>query len=936
MRVLAAVALVLACSSVIHSQTNPGGKKGKQLSTLPQQSPPSGGKKVSAADKNNALAEEQKQQNAPAPPVQGPTNGAQQLLSMLQGQQFPADYIPCVFTQAELFRLRLQPVSSTLTSADAEELKENLFSEGAFQESLKTLSPDQKNLFFQKVAAEHFEGLNPSEAIALVVSILNDVNRSDLAQAAKGGGDQLLSLVEARLSIPLPRNLNSDVKTQLEKGLLGKFTPESGGAVKATDIPQELTVLANNAINARNILSSQQDFNTDYYIYTMREDLGQLATEASNAAKQLQTDSASKENAQDWGTAVINTARNTVAGFQRPKDVGCAMSILSWNETRYAFGSMVANEYIGVEVVVRNLNDKTDFVLHDSEFAVDSDINGRLGRYYSGRDKVIVRGLSIAQQNANVRNLLVHSAEAVGTLMSAVIPVAGGTFKDAAGVYNGGFLPGLRSTWPDLSVTQLNLLNDVGFSSTTNYKTVVPKSGSVMFVMFVPSKQFEDGWWTQQCVTNIAITKDLNFSKANPTSPTQTTTQVPTQKPSGLLGIDLDLARIQCLSYLMAKSPSSIIPSPTPQRSPTPQGQPTSKNTQGISSSDEELPQDRLTSGNPLVSSSIPDNLHLILTKPVHYKHWAPSSLAIFRELAFTVVAGTHIQEESQQQPSLIALACPRDDLGNLQFGAMGSPISCDISGANLDKISSIRLRNADNPADATTAEGTASVSGDSTKGKVAFPDDKLCSLQQSAYKAFAITSGAVELSTTQVLHFDPRPLLRAVEPTDAIDPVKTPSPKIILKGCHLDRIAEIQLTGTVASGPQSIKPSLDSGGTPVQVSFTVDTVKTNIQTNVKDPKNPEGESLSINMTVKPPFGGQVNSDKKIVFKSTPTTSNAPVGQDTIVKNSKVSKGPPAGNSSSTKSKTGSGAPVGKKKAVGSKPQKGPPTPSATPTPTKP
>src|SRR5207245_1291168 len=91
---------------------------------------------------------------------------------------------------------------------------------------------------------------------------------------------------------------------------------------------------------------------------------------------------------------VESARRNLAAAFQRPQDVGCAMSILSWNETRYAFGRIIANEYIGVQIVVRNLNDKQEFALHDAELSVDTDINGRYGRFYSGRDKLVVRGLS--------------------------------------------------------------------------------------------------------------------------------------------------------------------------------------------------------------------------------------------------------------------------------------------------------------------------------------------------------------------------------------------------------------------------------------------------------------------------------------------------------------------------------------------------------------
>ena len=108
---------------------------------------------------------------------------------------------------------------------------------------------------------------------------------------------------------------------------------------------------------------------------------------------------------------IINAARNAVAGLVRPPDVGCAMSILSYGETTKAYGYIIGKNYIGVQVVVRNLNREQEFVLHDVEFAVDTDPGGRSGRFFSGRDKIVVRALASAEASFDPRNVIVHGAQ---------------------------------------------------------------------------------------------------------------------------------------------------------------------------------------------------------------------------------------------------------------------------------------------------------------------------------------------------------------------------------------------------------------------------------------------------------------------------------------------------------------------------------------------
>src|SRR5579863_2540289 len=429
---------------------------------------------------------------------------------------YTADYIPCVFTLPELLGLRLTPVAATLTSADEEELKEQLISEVTAQANDGGLTPSGKTNFIKAIGDASFVGLTPSQALAKVISILQGIQNvaQQLEKAAnEDTAADLITLVELQLPMdglyagPPPTSPDtkpgpSDVAI-VESNLAVNFINKKKGFERIIQMEANVAAALNGVYYAYPQQFPQAQQTVIGELQDVAKDLGADGQPEGNAG----STSGREQDAQQIAIqSIVDKARSTIKeAFERPKDVGCAMSILSWQEVHYAFGRLIANEYIGVQVVVRNLNDKQEFSLHDAELSVDTDINGSYGRFYSGRDKLIVRGLSLAQADFTPRNIFVHVAEAAGTIMSAALPVAGGVFKDATGVYNGGFLPGLKSSWTDHSVDQLNLLSDIGFSSSTNYKTVVPKSGSVMFVIFIPSKQFQEGWWVQDCAEHISI-----------------------------------------------------------------------------------------------------------------------------------------------------------------------------------------------------------------------------------------------------------------------------------------------------------------------------------------------------------------------------------------------------------------------------------------------
>jgi len=105
-----------------------------------------------------------------------------------------------------------------------------------------------------------------------------------------------------------------------------------------------------------------------------------------------------------------NAAATEAATFKRPTDLGCSMSIMPWKEASKVFGRAVANTFLAVQVVVRNMDDDHDFLLHDAELAVDA-YSSAVQRFQAGHEKEVVRGVSVWGQAYGRHAVAVHIVE---------------------------------------------------------------------------------------------------------------------------------------------------------------------------------------------------------------------------------------------------------------------------------------------------------------------------------------------------------------------------------------------------------------------------------------------------------------------------------------------------------------------------------------------
>jgi hypothetical protein len=779
--------------------------------------------------------------------------------------QPPGDYVPCEFTLNQLNSLRLQPVLVRLSGVEEEKLKTDVIAEALSQSNSGAFGNGKQASFVRLVSESSLEGRTPSEALAMIIQILreNDAPASPAATA----------LVTAAT------NPTGRLDTKNETDVKNLAVTQAGGNEAYKEFLTKSVPLANlTTSQALQTLASK----TNEFVNTPGspqtpvsppEPVKSALPPSDSGAKAVVTNA--QQGADATGTsynsanqAIVDAARNSVAVFERPPDVGCAMSILSWNETRYAYGNLIAGEYIAVQITVRNLNDQEDFLIHDAEFAVDVDPAGSLGRFYSGRDKIIVRALSLANQDYSPRNLIVHSLQGVGTLMSAVIPAAGATYAVAAGVFNSGFLPGLSKAWPDYSNQQLNLLNDTGFSSTSNFKTTVPKSGSAMFVMFVPSKEFQEGWWTQPCVENLVVGVDANGKIQRAGS-----------QPAS--EVNPDLAFAVCKNDLKAvTSGRKVTPGITTGGTTT--GGTTVGGTTVGGTTTGGLTVGGTTYGGATIGGIPSDDptIQYMAVKPVSYKKWPPISGAIFKALSFAVVAGVHIPEASETATVVSQITCPHDAVGDLDLNhPTGDSLVCDLKGQNLNKIAIIRLRNSDPITDPVIAEGSVTGHGDSTVATLSLPLSQMGALMGKKYLVNMVDKDTVETGTSLVLNLNLDPVLSSLDlATIALDKQTNPASIIVqLSGYHLDKLAQISFSGAPLSASVVVTVDQATPANPLKASITLKSSDAAVAPLFKpsygtpDPiKNP---GLNIVLVTKDATAKNIKTTKTLTLTGTLTAS---------------------------------------------------------------
>lgn len=585
---------------------------------------------------------------------------------------------------------------------------------------------------------------------------------------------------------------------------------------------------------------------------------------------------------------IAQAAQQAAAAFSRPQDVGCSMSILSYETTRYAFGEKVAGEFIPIQIVVRNLNDKVEFLVHDAQVAVDDDINGRYGRYTPGTDKLTTRTFMLSAKDFSGRNLVINIAKGIGTILSSASLVYGTSVKDAANVYNAGFINALLGVLPDHSTDQLNLLNDEGFSSYRTERTVVPKSGTAEFVIFVRSDQFQQGWWVQDCAEKIVIKSEKSLQRDNHKTsakclgqmnlpPQDRDTKCQTNTTTNI-GIDLADARRVC-AHVYNRSPEDQA-----ARSGC-----SSNSDAGSAACESQLVN--------ITGDDITGDSAYFQPRKVPYKNWSPRAQAIFRELTLAVVAGIHIQEQTATTPTLAEIGCPLDTAKNVDFdNAANGDITCPLTGTGLDKVQSLTLKNAAQQTDPKTASGTLDPAskGNATNRSVSFKLDSLGNLPATKYEVFMeTTDGGAPVDSHKTLEFSGKPYLGpSGKPNPAqVDYADIQKDKagvtVTLNGYHLDQVQSVDFTST-ETPPKTVSKlpvTSDSTANVAKVAITADSLK---KASISSSNLP----LTLTIELEPKTAGSATITTKQTLSLTGTAAPAPAAAPAKITTFNPTSGP--------------------------------------------
>jgi hypothetical protein len=455
-------------------------------------------------------------------------------------------------------------------------------------------------------------------------------------------------------------------------------------------------------------------------LYSLQMNLPKLQNDAiSQAAAAVATSTNSDQSTLAKGTTAVvapkvEAAQGPPTGgvTSRPPDVSCAMSLMSWDEEHKAFGRTIADTFLAAQMTVRNLNDDYEFLVHDAELAVDAN-GAQLARFQASHDKELARSVLQYGQSYDRQHEFINIVDGIGTLLGAIVGLPQPSIDaltGASGAYHAGFMPLFHTLVPDLTTKNLNTLNDLAFSAANASRIVVPKGGSVPFVVFIPVHSLEQACWLQGAYSIYKDTQDPTLTSAckqvcDPTGANATSTS-----NSGSNG-------------------GGSAPPPT---------------------------------SDPCANSSL---------NKVIFKHWTAVQMQALELHAYGLIAGKHIKEVNSQA-TLNTIACAgltKDNSGTYLVDPLPQgALNCNLSGSGLDTVTTLRLRSLADP-NKTNLDAKVTVSGDNTSATAALAAADVAKIQQLTYELFGVDKSAAEHDLNHSIGFRLIPSITASTPTQTI-----------------------------------------------------------------------------------------------------------------------------------------------------------------------
>jgi hypothetical protein len=182
-------------------------------------------------------------------------------------------------------------------------------------------------------------------------------------------------------------------------------------------------------------------------------------------------------------------------------------------DARRVFGKEIGDNYAVIQINVGNKSPDAALVVHNVFIdyslwtlsgtrpdaavlaAQAEEARGRFGAYQSkslpnhiaSEEYRVVRGQFLNAQTWKPRNKFLRLATLAGNIAAAYsFSISELGFNKGISAFNGVVLPGMTTAWPDTSLEQLNLINDLGFRTGQR----VPKESAEAIVCFFPIDRF--------------------------------------------------------------------------------------------------------------------------------------------------------------------------------------------------------------------------------------------------------------------------------------------------------------------------------------------------------------------------------------------------------------------------------------------------------------
>ncbi len=153
------------------------------------------------------------------------------------------------------------------------------------------------------------------------------------------------------------------------------------------------------------------------------------------------------------------------------------------------FGRRIAQRYIAVQLTIGNSSPDFQFLIQDVVMKVNSiylDPTLKPSSNYepTSEDKLLVRGVAEKGQLYDPSNFIYRTLKAVGSIAATVTGIAtvGPAYAPTVAMFSGPGLTSYRDVFPDMTINQMNRLNDNGYTAST----LVEKRSAKVLVAFLP------------------------------------------------------------------------------------------------------------------------------------------------------------------------------------------------------------------------------------------------------------------------------------------------------------------------------------------------------------------------------------------------------------------------------------------------------------------